>query len=125
MLLVVDIGNTNIHIGVWDGHSWGRTWRMRTVRDKMADEYAVLLRNFLGAFDRIDQVAISSVVPALNSTFTEVSHNYLEVDPLIVSSQITLGIALNVDQPEQVGADRIVNAVAAQAISRRPTGSAN
>jgi len=120
MLLVFDIGNTNIHVGLWDGQNWVNTWRMRTVPDKMADEYAVLLRNFLGSFEAIDRVAISSVVPALNGTFSTVSRQYLEVDPLIVSHKINLGITLAVEQPEQVGADRIVNSVATHRLYQTP-----
>ena len=120
MLLAIDIGNTNIHVGLWDGKTWINTWRMRTIPNKMADEYAVLLRSFLGSFTAIDRVGISSVVPVLNGTFAEVSRQYMEVDPLIVSHRVKLGIALAVEHPEQVGADRIVNSVATHALYKVP-----
>ncbi len=120
MLLALDIGNTNVLIGLWDGSTWTQTWRVRTVRDKMPDEYAVLLRNFLGSFDAIQSVAISSVVPSLTSAFTEVCKHYFQLEPLVVSTKINTGIAVRVDQPEQVGADRIVNSLAAHTLYGGP-----
>ena len=120
MLLALDIGNTNIHIGLWHGSEWGQTWRVRTVRDKMPDEYAILLRDFLGGFDAVDAVVVSSVVPSLTGAFVEFCQNYLKIDPLVVSSRIKTGIAIRVDQPEQVGADRIVNSVAAHMLYGGP-----
>ncbi|MHB8628189.1 MAG: type III pantothenate kinase [Aggregatilineales bacterium] len=120
MLLALDIGNTNVLIGLWDGVAWTQTWRVRTVRDKMPDEYAVLLRNFLGSFESIHAVAISSVVPSLTSAFTELCKRYFQLEPLVVSTRINTGIAVRVDQPEQVGADRIVNSLAAHTLYGGP-----
>ncbi len=120
MLLAFDVGNTNIHVGLWDGAAWKQTWRIRTVADKMADEYAVLLRDFLGNFNQIEGVTISSVVPALTGTLVEFSQRYIEVDPLVVSHRIKMGIKIDVEQPESVGADRIVNAVATHVLYHRP-----
>ncbi|MBX3061634.1 MAG: type III pantothenate kinase [Anaerolineae bacterium] len=115
-LLAVDIGNTNIHLGIWYEGEWRYNWRARTVHDKMPDEYAALIRNFLRDremnFDSISDVVIASVVPSLTTAFAELSLTYIEVDPLIVSSQINTGIKVDVDHPEMVGADRIVNAAA-------------
>ena len=116
MLLAFDIGNTNIHLGLWDGASWRLSWRARTVAQKMPDEYAVLLRNFLDTaevdFRAICGVCISSVVPSLTSTFQELVRRYLKMEPLTVSSNLSLGIAIAIDMPEQAGADRICNSVA-------------
>ena len=116
MLLAIDIGNTNIHMGLWDGESWRLSWRARTVTDKMPDEYAVLVRNFLATADVADEslegVVISSVVPALTSSFQELARRYLSREPLMVSSRTPLGIGINIDMPEQAGADRLCNAVA-------------
>jgi type III pantothenate kinase len=115
-LLCIDIGNTNIHMGLWQDGNWRVAWRARTVGNKMADEYAVLLRNFLAgsglSFSAISGVAISSVVPDLNRTFIELSQRYMEVEPLLVTSKTNTGVRLEIDQPHQAGADRIVNAAA-------------
>lgn len=115
-MLAIDVGNTNIHLGVWRGDGWALNWRARTVADKMTDEYAVLVRNFLRSanlsWDDIDGVIISSVVPRLTATFTELSQRYLEIDPLVVNHSTPTGVTIAIDQPEQAGADRIVNAAA-------------
>lgn len=116
MLLAFDIGNTNIHLGLWDGASWRLSWRARTVAEKMTDEYAVLVRNFLDAaavqHEAITAACMSSVVPALTPTFQELGRRYLKLEPLTVSSEMELGIAIAIDIPEQAGADRLCNAVA-------------
>ena len=116
MLLAFDIGNTNIHLGLWDGASWRLSWRARTVAEKMMDEYAVLVRNFLDAaevkHDEITAACMSSVVPALTPTFQELARRHLNLEPLTVSSETELGIAIAIDMPEQAGADRLCNAVA-------------
>ncbi len=116
MLLAIDIGNTNIHLGLWDGDAWRLSWRARTVAAKMTDEYAVLLRNFLNTaevdFGAVSAVCMSSVVPALTATFQDLSRRYLRLEPLNVSSKTNLGIKIAIDIPEQAGADRLCNAVA-------------
>ncbi len=116
MLLAFDIGNTNIHLGLWDGLGWRLSWRARSVAEKMTDEYAVLLRNFLATAavqaDAISGSCISSVVPALTPTFQELARRYLKLEPLMVSSALELGIAIDIDMPEQAGADRLCNVVA-------------
>ena len=116
MLLAFDIGNTNIHLGLWDGASWRLSWRARTVSDKTMDEYAVLVRNFLDTAavqqEAIKAACISSVVPALTTTFQELTRRVLKLAPLTVSSELELGIRIAIDMPEQAGADRLCNAVA-------------
>lgn len=119
MLLAVDIGNTNIHFGLWRDDHWQVTWRARTVANKMGDEYAVLVGSFLHEakldFKDIRQVVIASVVPALTSAFRELTERYLGVKPLVID-HTNAGIAVEVDHPEQVGPDRIVNAAAVNAL---------
>lgn len=116
MLLAFDIGNTNIHMGLWHNDSWALSWRARSVADKMPDEYAVLVRNFLNSADvgykAIDGVIISCVVPPLTMTFTDLVRRYFDTEPVIVSNHIKTGVTINIDQPEQSGADRIANASA-------------
>lgn len=116
MLLAVDVGNTNVHLGLWNGMNWTLNWRARTVADKMPDEYAVLVRNFLNnadiQFEAVTGVIISSVVPPLTASFTELVQRYFGLEPMIVNHTIDTGVRIVIDQPEQAGADRIVNAAA-------------
>lgn len=123
-LLAVDIGNTNLHLGLWMDGGWRYAWRARTVPGKMADEYAVLLRNFLVAdglsFDTITGVAIGSVVPSLTGTWRQLSKRYLDVDALVVDHRTKTGVRLAIDQPEQAGADRIINSAAVVALYGGP-----
>lgn len=115
-LMAVDIGNTNVNIGLWHDGAWRYDWRARTVLDKMPDEYAVLVRSFLRNaaldFDQINDVVIASVVPPLTRAFVELSQRYMHLEPLVVTARVNLGIKVEVDTPDLVGADRIVNAAA-------------
>ena len=124
MLLAIDIGNTNIHLGLWQGESWRLSWRARTVENKMPDEYAVLVRNFLASADvgsgAITGVIISSVVPPLTLAFKELSTRYLHMQALIVRHDTYTGVTIDIDQPEQAGADRIVNTAAVVAMNIYP-----
>jgi type III pantothenate kinase len=117
MLLAIDVGNTNIHFGLHDGSDWVTTWRARTVPLKMGDEYAVLLRNFMEMdgydFSVIKTVAMASVVPDLTGTLIEMSRRHLKIEPLNVEPGIKTGIRLLVDNPREVGPDRVVNSAAA------------
>lgn len=120
MLLAIDIGNTNIHFGLHTGTDWCCTWRARTIREKMSDEYAVLLRNFFEerafTFDDIGAVVMASVVPDLTGTFIEMSERYLHHIPLNVGPETKTGIKILLDNPHEIGPDRIVNAAAARAL---------
>lgn len=124
MLLAIDVGNTNVHLGLWDGQSWRLSWRARTVENKMPDEYAVLVRNFLASTDvgygAISGVIISSVVPPLTLAFTELVQRYLEQEPIVVRHTTDTGVEIRIDQPEQAGADRIVNTAAVVAHYKYP-----
>ncbi|MFN2222080.1 MAG: type III pantothenate kinase, partial [Candidatus Promineifilaceae bacterium] len=112
MLLAIDVGNTNITLGLYDGERWRRQWRLRTVHDKTVDEYGVYLNSLLhesAASGQVDASILSSVVPPLTATFTAVCHDYLGQTPLLVTDQTKTGIRVLTENPAEVGADRIVN----------------
>ncbi|NLO97345.1 MAG: type III pantothenate kinase [Peptococcaceae bacterium] len=117
MLLVIDVGNTNIVLGVYDEKKLVHYWRTSTDKLKTEDEYAVLVKNFFNFadldFTDINGAIISSVVPPLTSTLEIMVKKYYNVDPLIVGPGIRTGISITYDNPREIGADRIVNAVAA------------
>ncbi|HVU13931.1 MAG TPA: type III pantothenate kinase [Phototrophicaceae bacterium] len=123
-LLAIDVGNTNVHFGLWHSGDWVISWRARTVPDKMPDEYAVLLSNFLQSseltYAAISGVAIGSVVPRLTTTFVELVERYIHVEPLIVTHRTKTGVRVEIDQPEQAGADRIINSAAVVALYGAP-----
>lgn len=116
MLLAIDIGNTQVALGVWDGRAWRKQWRLRTIHDQTSDEYGTVLVSLLREAELLTQVTaviLSSVVPALTRTFNQLSNEYLHLEPLIINSTVDTGIVIRTDYPQEVGADRIVNAVAA------------
>jgi len=123
MLLVIDIGNTNTVLGVYDGKVLVDHWRIRTEREKTADEWGILFRD-LFRFDHIDMkdfdgMIVSSVVPPVLDMLQEMAEKYFHVKPLIVGADIETGMVISYDHPAEVGADRIVNAVAAYDRYRR------
>lgn len=116
MLLAIDIGNTNITLGIWDGQSWRQQWRLRTIHDQTVDEYGIYLKMLLresGLSDEIERAIFSSVVPALSATFHRVCERYLQLSAVQVTYETDTGLRIATDNPAEVGADRIVNAVAA------------
>ena len=117
MLLCVDIGNTNIVLGVYRGEELLTHWRISTDHQRMPDEYGILLLNLLAqqgiSANEITGAALASVVPPITDTYTEMLHDYLRLQPLIVGSGTKTGVAIRYDNPREVGADRVVNAVAA------------
>jgi type III pantothenate kinase len=117
MLLCIDIGNTNIVLGVIDQDKVVRNWRIRTVKDATADEIGISVRNLFEysgmAAGDIKDIIVASVVPSLLTVMEEFSHRYFNVKPLIVGPGINLGMPVEYDNPKDVGADRIINAVAA------------
>lgn len=123
-LLTIDVGNTNIHFGLWSGSAWRFSWRARTIADKMPDEYAVLLRNFLSSanltYAAITGVVIGSVVPVLTGVMVEMVQRYIQIEPLVVTHQIKTGVRIDIEQPSQAGADRIINAAAVVALYGGP-----
>lgn len=117
MLLTVDVGNTNTVLGVFRGEELIANWRLTTARQQTVDEYGVLMRNLftLAGLDQssINGVIISSVVPPVNWTLAEVARIYFGQKALFVELGVKTGMAVLVDNPLEVGADRIVNGVAA------------
>ena len=117
MLLVFDIGNTNIVLGVYQGNELLTHWRVSTDRQKTSDEYAMLINNLFQfanmEISQIKAVAISSVVPPLTVPLSRMSQRYFGVEPLVVGPGIKTGMSIKYENPREVGADRIVNAVAA------------
>jgi type III pantothenate kinase len=117
MLLVIDIGNTNTSLGVYDGEKLGAHWRLTTARSRTIDEWGVHARNLFALagldFKSIDAIAIASVVPPLNFTLKQMAERYFELTPLFIDHTIDTGVAILYEPPSDVGADRIVDAVAA------------
>src|SRR5580698_2191201 len=117
MLLTIDVGNTNTVLGVFRGEEWIANWRLTTARAQTVDEYGVLTRNLFSYAglnqEAITGVMISSVVPPVNWTLEEMSRIYLGKKALFVEPGVKTGMAVLVDNPMEVGADRIVNGVAA------------
>jgi type III pantothenate kinase len=120
MLLAVDVGNTEITIGVFDGEELVQHWRAATVAERTADEHALLLGGFLAQeglrlTDACAEVVVSSVVPRLTQALREMVRRYCRVEPLVVEPGIRTGLPILTDNPREMGADRVVNAVAAYA----------
>src|ERR1700694_5794679 len=117
MLLTLDVGNTNTVLGLFRDAELVAHWRLTTARDQTVDEYGILTRELftLAEIDpaAVTGVIISSVVPPLNPTLEEMSERYFHVKALFVEPGIKTGMPVLYDNPQEVGADRIVNAVAA------------
>ena len=124
MLLAIDIGNTNVTVGVFDRANLRATFRLSTDTRKMPDEYALAVSQLLPlrglSLSDIDAVAICSVVPPLTPSFTQLARTYFNVEPLEVGSGTRTGISVRYDSPRDVGADRIVDAAAAFSIYGGP-----
>jgi type III pantothenate kinase len=124
MLLAVDAGNTNIVFAVHDGAEWRGRWRIATRADRTSDEYAVwLLALFAHAGLKpgdITRCAIGTVVPAALYNLRRLSRDWIGVEPLIARSTLGWGFAIKVDRPAEVGADRLLNALAAHRIYSGP-----
>ncbi|MFP3895696.1 MAG: type III pantothenate kinase [Anaerolineales bacterium] len=116
MLLCVDIGNTNIVMGLYKRETFLSDWRISTDHNKMPDEYGMLfvdlLRHNTLAIEDIEGVVLSSVVPPVTEIFTEMLDEYVGQEILIVGTGIRTGVAIRYDNPQEVGADRVVNAIA-------------
>jgi len=113
-LLVVDVGNSNVVLGVYRDDDLLNSWRLATARERTADEYGILVKQLTdGTINgALEGVIVSSVVPPLNSTMTSMIEKYFGVTALFVEPGVKTGIAIHVDNPQEVGADRIVNCVA-------------
>ncbi len=117
MLLAIDVGNTNVVVGIFDGHHLVRHWRLETRERRTADEYGVLLRQLFAAEGidvmDVDGAALACVVPPLTETMIEMCQRVFHTAPLVVGPGVRTGMPIRYDNPREVGADRIVNAVAA------------
>lgn len=117
MILVMDVGNTNIVLGVYEGDELKYHWRVGTSRKKSEDEYGMFISNLLThvglEFKDIDGIILSSVVPPLMFPLEKMCEKYFNVKPLVIGPGIKTGLNIKTENPREVGADRIVNAVAA------------
>lgn len=118
MLLTIDIGNTNVTLGLYERESLGAHWRLATVYERMPDEYGL---QFLGLLDHaghppgdLTGICLASVVPPLTGKVVEACHQYLGQDPLVVDTGVKTGVRIRYEDPRAVGADRIVDAAAVQ-----------
>jgi len=126
MLLAIDIGNTNIVLGVFEDAALGRSWRLATARDRTADELGLMVSDLLErgkiALATIDGVVLASVVPQLTGPVIEMSNRYLGLTPLNVEAGVDIGMPNLYAHPSEVGADRLVNGVAAYEAYGRERG---
>lgn len=117
MLLAVDVGNTNVTFGLFEGDRLVADWRVTSHRERTADEMAVELRQLFALrgleLSLIDGVVISSVVPTLNPALVEASRRYLNCEPVMVGPGVRTSVRIRYENPKDVGADRIANALAA------------
>jgi type III pantothenate kinase len=117
MLFVIDVGNTQIMAGIFKGEEIIHSWRLRTEKNRTADEMGILFYNFFEhagiSTSDIEGIAISNVVPPLTFTFSLMSKRYFHREPFMIGPGIKTGMPILYDNPKEVGADRIVNAVAA------------
>lgn len=124
MLLAMDVGNTNIKIGLYDGKKLLASWRMSSSSKSTADEYGTILINLFAIsgfqISDVDGIIISSVMPSLNYTLEHMCRFYFKHEPLMIGSGIKTGINIKYDNPKELGADRIVNSVAAVNIYSPP-----
>ncbi|PIS29357.1 MAG: pantothenate kinase [Candidatus Marinimicrobia bacterium CG08_land_8_20_14_0_20_45_22] len=124
MILVADIGNTNITFGVFEGKNLLNFWRLNTSHSRTCDEYwldiNLLCRDAQYDIRRVEAIVIASVVPDLTQTFKEMTTKYLKVEAMIVAPTLDLGLKLLVDEPNQLGADRLCDIVAAKALLSCP-----
>lgn len=116
MLLVLDAGNSNITIGAFDGRKMRAQWRLRTVHEQTADEWGILLRNLFAPagldIASVDGIIIASVVPPIDSTLAMMTQRYFHTEAMFVGPRMNLGLTVCYDNPNEVGADRLVNGVA-------------
>ena len=117
MLLAVDIGNTNVHVGVFQGETLRGTWRLGTDVERVMDEYAILLLGLLGTAgitpEDVQDCVLGSTVPSLTQAFQDLARRYFNASMLVVGSGVRTGVRILYDTPRDVGVDRIIDAVAA------------
>ena len=124
MLLAIDVGNTNITLGVFEGEELKASWRLAADVNRLRDEYGVLMVNLLEhegiGPEQIDAAVMASVVPDLDPVFEAVCRRYFGVQPLMVGAGVRTGLRILYDSPRDVGADRVADAVAAIKLYGKP-----
>ena len=117
MLLCIDIGNTNVTLGLYEGETPGPRWRLATDHERMPDEFALEVLGLLGYSGlnaaAVKAAAIASVVPPLTGRWAEVCRRYLDCEPLVIDASVNTGVRVLYEEPGAVGADRLVDAAAA------------
>ena len=117
MLLVIDVGNTNITLGVFEGEQIKATFRMTAKQPRTSDEYGIQLCDLLEHRDfdvkSVDSVIVSSVVPDIMHSLGSAIIKYFHVKPMVMSSNLEIGLKVNTEHPKEIGSDRLVDAVAA------------
>jgi type III pantothenate kinase len=116
VLLALDAGNSNITIGAFEGRKLISQWRLRTVHEQTSDEWGILLRNLFSPagldIEKVDGIIVCSVVPPIDSTLAAMTKRYFKREAMFVGPRTDLGLAIRYDNPNEVGADRLVNGVA-------------
>jgi type III pantothenate kinase len=116
VLLALDAGNSNITIGAFEGKRMASQWRLRTVHEQTADEWGILFRNLFAPagldIEQVDGIIISSVVPPIDTTLAGMAQRYFHTEAMFVTPRTNLGLTIRYDNPNEVGADRLVNGVA-------------
>ena len=124
MILVIDVGNTNIVLGAYEGEELIDSWRMTTTNERTSDETGIFIHSLFQSSGidskRLESVIISSVVPSIMYSLTHGIRKYFGIDPMIVSAGMKTGINLRMENPKELGSDRIVNMVAANEIYGGP-----
>lgn len=125
MLLTVDIGNTNVTLGLFEGDKLLADWRLRSFRHASRDEVGMALMSLFQhaelSVDNLEGVCLASVVPPLTGTFVQACRRYLKLEPLVVEAGVKTGVKVLVNEPRSVGADRIVNACAVKSLVKGPS----
>lgn len=123
MFLAIDVGNTHTVLGVYEGKTIRHHWRLQTDIERTSDEYGVLVRSLMAANDvsKITGIAVSNVVPPMNRSIEALCRDYLGCAPLMVGPGVRTGMPILYDKPQEVGADRVVNAIAAYARTKTTT----
>jgi len=124
MLLTIDIGNTNITLGIYENETLGPRWRLATIHDQMPDEYGLQFTGLLSMAgykqSNLTGICMASVVPPITGKVVEACRQYLGMDPLIVDAGVKTGVPIRYEDPRAVGADRIVDAAAVQRLYGGP-----
>lgn len=124
MLLAIDIGNTNITLGLYTGEELGPRWRLATNHERMPDEYGLQLHGMLSyvgySAKDLTGICLASVVPPLTGIIVEACRTYMGLDPLVVDAGVKTGVRIRYEDPRAVGADRIVDAAAVQRLYGTP-----